>query len=111
VHVHDPKARPAVLDAHAVWHETAYEAADGADVLVILTEWDEYRHLDLKRLARLMPGGTIIDCRNLLDLAQVSQCGFRHIVIGKPSPPAVQPERAARRGARVPDRRTAASPA
>jgi len=112
VHAHDPKARPAVLDEYVTWHETPYEAADGADVLIILTEWDEYRNLDLKRLARLMPGGTILDCRNLLDFVQVTQRGLRHVAIGKPMPPAIQPQQRERgHSAPVHNRRTAASPA
>jgi UDPglucose 6-dehydrogenase len=112
VHAHDPKARPAALDAHVIWHETSYEAADGADVLVILTEWDEYRDLDLKLLARLMAGRTIIDCRNLLDFAQATQRGFRHIQIGRPIAPAAPSEQRTRgHGASLTARRAAASPA
>lgn len=111
VHAHDPKARPAVLGAAVIWHETSYEAAAGADIVLILTEWDEYRDLDLKQLARLMAGRTIIDCRNLLDFGQATQHGFRHLAIGRAAPPATQPgHRSRARGARVGDRRAAASP-
>ena len=45
------------------WCESALEAAEGADVLVILTEWNEFRALDLKRVRELMHGNVLVDLR------------------------------------------------
>jgi UDPglucose 6-dehydrogenase len=85
VAAHDPKARAAELLPGVEWHETAYAAAEGADLVAILTDWDEYRTLDLVHLKSLMNGDTIFDCRNVLDVDAVSASGLRHIAIGRGS--------------------------
>ncbi|MGQ0609808.1 MAG: UDP-glucose dehydrogenase family protein [Paracoccaceae bacterium] len=58
------------------WVDSAYQAAQGADLLVILTEWNEYRGLDLQRLARRMTRPAMADLRNLYDPAEVLAAGF-----------------------------------
>lgn len=65
------------------WCNDAYEAATGADAIVILTEWDEFRHLDLKRLHALMRENVIIDLRNLYDPETVAASGFDYYSIGR----------------------------
>ncbi len=60
-----------------------YEAATGASVLVVLTEWDEFRWLDFARVHDLMAGPAIVDARNLLDPAAVRRMGFRYVGIGR----------------------------
>ena len=55
-----------------------YEAATGARVLVVLTEWDEFRWLDFARVLALMAEPSIVDARNLLDPAAVRRMGFRY---------------------------------
>ena len=47
--------------------DDAYAAADGADALVIVTEWDEFRALDLERIAASLRGKILIDLRNVYD--------------------------------------------
>jgi UDPglucose 6-dehydrogenase len=94
VQVHDPQAQkgadPALGDAQ--WHDTPYSAAEGADAVVVLTDWDEYRRLDLKRLAKVMAGRTIIDYRNLLQPQAPAQHGLRYVGLGRAeSHPASEP--------------------
>jgi len=61
-----------------------YEAATGASVVVVLTEWDEFRWLDFARLLTVMGVPSIIDARNLLDPAAVRRMGFTYEGIGRP---------------------------
>ena len=63
--------------------ESAYEAARGAHALLIVTEWDEFRRLDLSRLRELMEVPVVVDGRNLLDPAQVAAAGFEYIGMGR----------------------------
>ncbi len=60
-----------------------YSALDGADVLAILTEWDEFRGLDLARASELMRGKIIVDCRNLLNPDEAMAHGFKYSRIGR----------------------------
>ena len=61
----------------------AYEAAAGADAVVIVTEWDIYRALDLKRLAAAMAGAVMVDLRNVYPPAEVERAGFAYSSIGR----------------------------
>ncbi|HEX3333043.1 MAG TPA: UDP-glucose/GDP-mannose dehydrogenase family protein [Acidimicrobiales bacterium] len=60
-----------------------YAAATGARVLVVLTEWDEFRWLDFSRVQALMDEPHIVDARNLLDPAAVRRMGFTYTGIGR----------------------------
>lgn len=60
-----------------------YSAVMGADVLAILTEWDDFRALDLARVSELMHGKVIIDCRNLLNPDDAESHGFKYSCIGR----------------------------
>jgi UDPglucose 6-dehydrogenase len=60
-----------------------YDAATGARVLVVLTEWDEFRWLDFSRVMTLMAEPHIVDARNLLDPAAVRRMGFSYSGIGR----------------------------
>ena len=55
--------------------DDAYAAADGADALVIVTEWDEFRALDLDRIAASMRGKILVDLRNVYDREDAEQAG------------------------------------
>lgn len=59
------------------------DAAKGADVVTILTEWPEFRELDLAATRQAMRGDTIVDCRNLLDPATVKAAGLRYDGVGR----------------------------
>jgi UDPglucose 6-dehydrogenase len=86
---HDPAgmaaARP--LLAQVDFARDPYAAAQGAHALVILTEWDEYRHLDFARLAAVMARPVLVDLRNLLDARVPASAGFDCIGIGRPQDP------------------------
>lgn len=60
-----------------------YSAVVDADVLAILTEWDDFRALDLARVSELMHGKVIIDCRNLLNPDDAESHGFKYSCIGR----------------------------
>ena len=62
----------------------AYGCIEGADALVILTEWDQFRALDLKRIRRAMKGDLVIDLRNVYRPAALAAEGFRYSSIGRP---------------------------
>jgi UDPglucose 6-dehydrogenase len=63
-----------------VWEEDAYRAAAGADAVVILTEWNEFRALDLGRLARAMRTPRMADLRNVYSAKDAKRAGFEEYV-------------------------------
>ena len=63
--------------------ENAYAAAEGADALVILTEWDQFRALDFARLKAAMKSNVVVDLRNVYDPAEVRRHGFAYTSIGR----------------------------
>ena len=60
-----------------------YEAAGGADVLLIITEWNEFKKVDLKRIKQLMKTPRIIDGRNIYDPQEVKSLGFEYLGVGR----------------------------
>jgi UDPglucose 6-dehydrogenase len=60
-----------------------YEAASGASVVVVLTEWDEFRWLDFTRVQTVMATPSIVDARNLLDPSALRRMGFAYTGIGR----------------------------
>jgi UDPglucose 6-dehydrogenase len=60
-----------------------YSVCDGADVLVVLTEWDEFRWLDFEKVAGLMAASRVVDARNLLDKPALERRGFTYVGIGR----------------------------
>ena len=61
-----------------------YAACEGADVLAVLTEWDELRWVDFEKVAGLMTTARMVDCRNLIDPAAVRRKGFVYEGLGRP---------------------------
>jgi UDPglucose 6-dehydrogenase len=61
----------------------AYDAMQGADCLVIVTEWNEFRGLDLARARSLLRAPVMVDLRNVYDPATVRAAGFHYIGIGR----------------------------
>lgn len=88
--VHDPKAMPLLPKApppgagHLTYCDSPYAAAAGAQALLILTDWPDYRDLDWQRIHREMDLPLLIDGRNLLDPETMSRLGFEYISIGRP---------------------------
>jgi UDPglucose 6-dehydrogenase len=63
--------------------EDAYAVAAGADALVVITEWDEFRHLDLERIKASMRRPVIIDGRNIYDPKRMRELGFVYRGVGR----------------------------
>jgi UDPglucose 6-dehydrogenase len=61
----------------------AYEAIEGSEAVAIMTEWNEFRGLDLQRVRSLMKAPVIIDARNVLDPAQTRALGFAYYCTGR----------------------------
>ncbi|MBI5828746.1 MAG: UDP-glucose/GDP-mannose dehydrogenase family protein, partial [Chloroflexi bacterium] len=60
-----------------------YELAEGCDALVVITEWNEFKNLDMERIKASMRCGAVVNGRNLYDAAQMGQLGFRYRGIGR----------------------------
>ena len=60
-----------------------FDAVKGADAVVVLTEWNIYRNIDLKRIKKLMHGNIILDTRNVLDVERVREYGFVYEGVGR----------------------------
>ncbi len=65
------------------WCEDAYDVATGADVLVLITEWNEFRALDLSRIAAVMNAPVLVDLRNVYRPDEVRAAGFTYSSIGR----------------------------
>ncbi|HLX85281.1 MAG TPA: UDP-glucose/GDP-mannose dehydrogenase family protein [Terriglobales bacterium] len=74
-----------VLKSGVEFAADAYEAATGADALLILTEWEEFAALDLERLAVLVKYPIVLDGRNLYDPAVMVEHGFSYYSVGRPA--------------------------
>ena len=72
------------------WCESALEVAEGAAVLVVLTEWNEFRALDLKQVCALMLGNVLVDLRNVYSEALAEEAGLGYYAIGHTPPPIVK---------------------
>lgn len=75
------EATPLLPDVQ--WCDDAYDAATGADVLVIITEWNEFRALDLSRLHSIMRTPAMVDLRNIYRPQLVRDAGFTYTGIGR----------------------------
>lgn len=87
VQAYDPAANQTIADVleheHLRLGSDAYEAANGADAVAILTEWNEFRNLDLPELKARMKGQLLLDCRNVLDPEVASSHGFFYLGRGR----------------------------
>ena len=79
----------ALLPGSVTYCADAYDAAQGADVLVVVTEWNEFRALSPDRLCRAMRGRLVMDLRNVFDPAAVAAAGLDYHGVGR----AAKPER------------------
>ncbi len=86
VRVFDPEATDnarAIFGEQITYCDRAYGTAEGADALVVVTEWQEFRNPDFEVLRRLMNRPVIVDGRNLYQPSQLAQLGFTHASIGR----------------------------
>ena len=66
--------------------DSAYKAVDGADAMVIITEWDQFRALDMSRIKAAMKSNVVIDLRNIYSPEDMAKRGFAYTSIGRPAP-------------------------
>ncbi len=83
---HDPEGmeEAARLVPDVDWCEDPYEAMSGADAVAILTEWNQFRNLDLKRIKSMLRAPVMIDLRNIYEPAEMAQAGFHYDSVGRP---------------------------
>jgi UDPglucose 6-dehydrogenase len=85
VQAFDPEGREAEALLPGVDFKSGpYEAITGADVMVLLTEWDQFRALDLDHVRGLMRAPVVVDLRNVYRPDEVRQRGFAYSSIGRP---------------------------
>ncbi|HCO44819.1 UDP-glucose dehydrogenase family protein [Immundisolibacter sp.] len=92
IRAHDPKGVPearGLLPSAVDYCEDPYSTVEGADALVLLTEWNEYRGLDLEELKRRMEGRVVVDLRNIYDPGRMAQAGFEYHCVGRPGVPGI----------------------
>jgi UDPglucose 6-dehydrogenase len=85
LNLYDPEAIPkakAIL-GKAKFCKDAYEACKGSDCLLIVTEWDEFKELDFKKIKKLMKRPLIIDGRNIYEPKNLQNLGFTYIGVGR----------------------------
>jgi UDPglucose 6-dehydrogenase len=84
----DPEAieRARVIFPQLVFNKNPYETAKGADALLVLTEWEEFRRLDWRRIQSGMARPLVLDARNMLQPAEMKSLGFEYMSFGRPDP-------------------------
>ena len=85
IQVHDPQgmAEAAILYPDFHYRDSAYAACAGADVVVLMTEWNQYRALDLERIKNSMKAPVFVDLRNVYDPATMRAAGFSYTGVGR----------------------------
>jgi UDPglucose 6-dehydrogenase len=86
VRAYDPAAMEntkVVLGDRVLLCDDAYRAVEGSDALIIMTEWNEFRVLDLDRIKGLMKGTVVVDCRNIYKTEDMKQRGFEYYSFGR----------------------------
>ena len=84
--VHDPEASANVQKKYSdrlIYCKAPLEAASGADLLFIATEWQQFRSPDFNELGHLMKGKVIVDGRNLYNLDEIKEKGFKYFSVGR----------------------------
>jgi UDPglucose 6-dehydrogenase len=85
IRAYDPEAMEKAKSAlpNITYCSNPYEAAEGADAIVIVTEWDEFRHIDWNRLFATVEQPLVVDGRNAFAPEEISRKGFRYVSIGR----------------------------
>jgi len=87
VHVHDPKANGAaksIFSNRIFYYNDYYEPLDGAEALVLVTEWPEFRNPDFEKMKELMKSPVVFDGRNIYNPAKLRKIGFTYYGVGRP---------------------------
>jgi UDPglucose 6-dehydrogenase len=86
IHAHDPQGMDEarkILPAEVVYFDDPYQACTGTDGVVLMTEWNQYRALDLEKLKATMKTPLFIDLRNVYDAKEMRTRGFSYIGVGR----------------------------
>ena len=85
IKIYDPQAmeKAKIILKDVVYCKNPYEVARNADVLLVVTEWNEFCQLDLKRIKKLMRKPVILDGRNIYDPEKVKKLGFKYLGVGR----------------------------
>jgi UDPglucose 6-dehydrogenase len=85
VRVFDPQGKKhgEALLPGVVWCESALDAANGADILAVVTEWNEFRALNLDQAKKTMRGNVLVDLRNVFPAQLAQDAGFQYLGIGR----------------------------
>ncbi len=85
VKVYDPVAMQSmkIIQPYLKYCLNAYEAAQDSDCIIVVTEWDEFRYIDLKKIKEQMKTPCIVDGRNIYDPIKVRELGFKYVGIGR----------------------------
>jgi len=86
IRAHDPQgveeARPLLPDSIS-YVDDIYETLDGADAIVLMTEWNAYRGLDMEKVKKRMKGNAFIDLRNVYEPESMKEQGFEYVCVGR----------------------------
>lgn len=85
VHAHDPEGmeEASKILPDVIMTDGAYDAAQGANAVALVTEWDAYRALDLKKLKAAMVGDVLVDLRNIYRPDEAKAAGFNYVSVGR----------------------------
>lgn len=86
VRAHDPhgiKEAKSLLPDSIEYFDDIYDTINGVDAIVLMTEWNVYRSLDLMHIKKIMNGNIFIDLRNVYDKVQMQQAGFEYYSVGR----------------------------
>ena len=88
VRIFDPVGMPQArkILENVTFCDSAYDCAKGAHALVIVTEWEQFRALDLPKMASIMASSVIVDLRNIYSPEEVMRNGFHYCGVGRPKP-------------------------
>lgn len=84
--IYDPQAMENaknLFTGEVSWCNDAYDAMEGADAAVIITEWNAFRSLDLARAKTVMKNPLLVDLRNIYSLREMQDAGFRYVSVGR----------------------------
>lgn len=85
IKAYDPKAMEAAqkIFKKVEYGKDPYDVAKGSDALLIITEWNQFRNLDLKRLQKMMKTPVFLDFRNIYEPAKMREMGFKYFSVGR----------------------------
>ena len=86
INAHDPKGiseAKTLLPSEVRYYDDVYSAIENADAVVLMTEWNHYRGLDLTQVKRIMSGNIFIDLRNVYEPDQMLEAGFNYFCVGR----------------------------